>query len=113
MSENNQKSNNNSEWTQRELGAIWMQKSGRTGAKYMTGQIKDPVSGESQRIVIFPNKSKKDEEGNIVNEKAPDFRIYKSEELGSKQQAASSPVQQTNKQTVEQNSEEEEEELAF
>ena len=44
MSENNQNSNNNSEWTQRELGAIWIQKSGKTGAKYMTGQIKDLFS---------------------------------------------------------------------
>lgn len=113
MSENNQNSNNNSEWTQRELGAIWIQKSGKTGAKYMTGQIKDLFSGESQRIVIFPNKSKKDEHGNIKNEKAPDFRIYKSEDMTTDRNKENHSDQNDNKQPAEKKVDQEEEELAF
>ena len=79
MSENNVNSNNTSDWNDREIGAIWMRTSLK-GKKYMTGQITDSFTGEKQKIVIFKNTSKKDEKGNVKNEKAPDFRIYKSED---------------------------------
>ena len=80
MSENNSNSNKTSEWNNREIGAIWMRTSKDGTKKYMTGQITDSFTGEKQKIVIFKNLSKKDENGNIKNEKAPDFRIYKSED---------------------------------
>lgn len=78
MSENNVNSNNTSDWNDREIGAIWMKTSAK-GKKYMTGQITNSFTGEKEPIVIFSNTSKKDEKGNVKNEKAPDFRVYKSE----------------------------------
>lgn len=50
-----------------ELGALWV-KNGARG-DYMTGTL--DVNGEKVRIVAF-------REGNKRNEKAPDWRIYKS-----------------------------------
>lgn len=67
------------EWKDREVGALWVQKSAK-GQKYMTGHISiNPKASENTKVVIFENTGKKDEQGNVKNDKAPDFRVYLSE----------------------------------
>jgi uncharacterized protein (DUF736 family) len=61
---------NQNEWRERELGALWKKKSD-SGATRLTGKLK--INGKEINVVIFPNKFKAD------NEKAPDFRVYLSE----------------------------------
>lgn len=61
---------NNNNWSEREVGALWKQQSGK-GTKYLSGHVKDE-SGNQQRVVVFANKDKK-------NQKAPDFRMYLSQ----------------------------------
>lgn len=70
MSENN----SNSEWSKRELGALW-KRQGKS-QNYLSGFIKVGEFGVEQevRVVIFTNKHKS------KNEKAPDFVVYLSEE---------------------------------
>tara|TARA_Y100000114_G_scaffold25809_1_gene21580 strand:- start:955 stop:1254 length:300 start_codon:yes stop_codon:yes gene_type:complete len=85
-------------WSEREIGALWLQKS-QAGNKYLGGHL--VLEGEGleenrEKITVWANKDKK-------NEKAPDYRIYRSE---PKQQDSSSTV---TPQVVE--SEESEEEL--
>ena len=66
-------------WKEREVGALWVQKSAK-GQKYMTGHISiDAASDEKHKLVIFENSGKKDESGQVKNVKAPDFRVYLSE----------------------------------
>ena len=72
---NNEKRN---EWKEREVGALWVQKSAK-GQKYMTGHVSINPNSDNTKVVIFENSNKKDENGKIKNEKAPDFRIYLSE----------------------------------
>ena len=66
MSDN---TNNKSVWQERELGALWKQ-SGRS-QNYLSGHV--TVDGKQQKVVVFANKNKKD------NERAPDYRVYKSQ----------------------------------
>ena len=69
----------NNDWKERELGALWVKKS-LSGTQYMTGHIElKDVSGKV-RLVVFKNKHKYNEDGSIANDKAPDFRLYKSED---------------------------------
>ena len=72
---NNEKRN---EWKEREVGALWVQKSAK-GQKYMTGHVSINPNSDNTKVVIFENSNKKDENGKIKNEKAPDFRVYLSE----------------------------------
>tara|TARA_Y100000593_G_scaffold5482_3_gene10785 strand:- start:2767 stop:3084 length:318 start_codon:yes stop_codon:yes gene_type:complete len=72
---NNEKRN---EWKEREVGALWVQKSAK-GQKYMTGHVSISPDNGNTKVVIFENSNKKDENGKIKNEKAPDFRVYLSE----------------------------------
>ena len=66
-------------WKDREVGALWVQKSAK-GQKYMTGHISiDATTDEKHKVVIFENGGKKDEQGQVKNIKAPDFRVYLSE----------------------------------
>ena len=59
----------NTEWDNRELGALWINvKSGGTD-KFLTGHIND------EKVIIFKNKYKEE------NPKAPDFRVYKQKDL--------------------------------
>lgn len=64
MSENTE----NKEWSNREIGALWVNVKHGSNEKYLTGQ----VNGE--KIILFKNKYKDD------NPKAPDFRIYKQKD---------------------------------
>mgnify|MGYP001220537937 FL=1 len=66
MSDN---TNNKSDWQERELGALWKQ-AGRS-QNYLSGHV--TVDGKQQKVVVFANKNKKD------NERAPDYRVYKSQ----------------------------------
>ena len=69
----------NSDWKERELGALWVKKS-LTGTQYMTGHIELKDASGKVQLVVFKNKHKYNEDGTIANERAPDFRLYKSEE---------------------------------
>ena len=65
---------NNNNWSEREIGALWKQQSGK-GTKYLSGHVKGAAaesSDEQLRVVVFANKDKK-------NSKAPDFRMYLSQ----------------------------------
>lgn len=73
--------NNKTDWSKRELGALWKKKSATQ--TYLTGHLSFE-DGERINVVVFSNKNKK-------NDKAPDFRVYVSE---PKTQAAK-PVTQT------------------
>ena len=67
------------DWKEREVGALWVQKSAK-GQKYMTGHVSiNPNASENTKVVIFENTGKKDGNGKVRNEKAPDFRVYLSE----------------------------------
>ena len=82
MSETNQ--NEKGDWKNREIGALWLRKSA-AGNKYLSGHVEtaegEGIEEEKTRVIVFANKNKK-------NDKAPDYRIYKSEP----QQAAESPA---------------------
>ena len=71
--------NNKTDWSKRELGALWKKKSATQ--TYLTGHLSFE-DGERINVVVFSNKNKK-------NDKAPDFRIYVSEQ---KQQTAKPAV---------------------
>jgi uncharacterized protein (DUF736 family) len=82
----------NKEWTNREVGALWLNVNQKTNEKYLTGQI------NGEKVIMFKNKYKDE------NPKAPDFRVYKQKDQGSI--AASKETVQT-----EEKEEEEEEDL--
>lgn len=66
-------SNNNSEWRDRELGALWVRQG--KGQKYLTGHLEIetmPGMTEKVKIVVFSNK------GKSKNENAPDYVVYRS-----------------------------------
>ena len=73
MSDTNQ--NEKGDWKNREIGALWLRKSA-AGNKYLSGHVGtaegEGIEDEKTRVIIFANKDKK-------NDKAPDYRIYKSE----------------------------------
>lgn len=67
------KQNNNSEWSDRELGALWVRQG--KGQKYLSGHLEIetmPGMTEKVRVVVFSNK------GKSKNEQAPDYVVYKS-----------------------------------
>lgn len=64
MSENK----DNTEWSNREIGALWINVKNGSNDKYLTGQ----VNGE--KVILFKNKYKEE------NPKAPDFRIYRQKD---------------------------------
>ena len=69
----------NTEWTNRELGALWLNVNQKTNEKYLTGHI------NNEKVIMFKNKFKED------NPKAPDFRIYKQKEQEPKPAPESTP----------------------
>lgn len=75
MSEQNTKQ---SEWKNREIGALWKRKSD-SGKTYCSGHfIVDELGNEVKvKVVMFSNTEKK-------NEKSPDFLIYLSKDQKSK-----------------------------
>ena len=56
------------EWQEREIGSLWRVNSSK--GDFYSGEVK--IGGETQRIVIFKNKFKKE------GSKEADLRIYKS-----------------------------------
>jgi len=71
----NTKNNNNN--NNEELGALWKRTARSDGQTYLAGHIKGGELGlgeETVKVVVFSNKNK-------TNERAPDFRIYKSKPL--------------------------------
>ena len=92
MSTENENKTNDSEWRQREMGALW-KKTGRNQT-FLSGQIKLKTSDGSEelvRILVFDNKNKK-------SDNAPDFVIYKSEDRREQSSEQNSAVE---KETVE------------
>lgn len=85
------------DWQKREIGALWKRVSSPSstfprGRTYLTGTLKIDELGEEKivKVVVFSNADKK-------NEKAPDFRIYISKDVTSKESdsvAKSAPVKQ-------------------
>jgi len=73
MSENTVEKKPESDWSKRELGALW-RVDGRNMSFY-SGSIK--VGGETVKIVCFPNKNKEPDSNQ------PDIRVYQSEEKES------------------------------
>ena len=61
----NSEQNNNSDWKEREIGALWKKR-----ARIRSIWWKMKVGGEEVGVVIFTNRYK--EEGS----KQPDFRVY-------------------------------------
>ena len=99
MSNTYNKDEKRNEWKEREVGALWVQKSAK-GQKYMTGHVSINPSSENTKVVIFENSGKKDENGKVKNEKAPDFRVYLSEASNSSQQANTKPSEEATKSSV-------------
>lgn len=59
----------NTEWDDRELGALWINVKPGGNDKYLTGHI------NNEKVIVFKNKFKDE------NPKAPDFRVYKQKEM--------------------------------
>ena len=72
--------NKNSEWREREMGALWKRQSQNGGTTYLAGNLK----GEG--VVIFGNRNKGD------NPKAPDYIVYKSKDLRKRDSEQSEEV---------------------
>ena len=72
------------DWKERELGALWVKKS-LSGTQYMTGHIEWKDASGKVQLVVFKNKHKLNEDGTVANDKAPDFRVYKSEDREQRQ----------------------------
>ena len=96
MSNTYNKDEKRNEWKEREVGALWVQKSAK---------------GQNTKVAIFENSGKKDENGKVKNEKAPDFRVYLSEttqssktsettEKASSQKEATESVPQTEEEVL-------------
>ncbi len=64
-----------SDWKNREVGALWKKAAANGKSSYCTGYIVSDELGNKvkQRVIMFSNKSKN-------NEKSPDFIIYLSNE---------------------------------
>ena len=76
----NTTSNNTS--NNEELGALWKRQARNGGQTYLAGHLKGGEYGdEGVKVVLFSNKNK-------TNERAPDFRIYKSKPMESSAQPA-------------------------
>jgi Xaa-Pro aminopeptidase len=91
--ENQTQEKQQSDWSKRELGALWV-RSGKN-QKYLSGTINVetmPGVTEPVKVVVFTNK------GREKNERAPDYVIYKSEEAS--QSKSSEQVEQVAKQAV-------------
>ena len=88
MSEQNKQP---SEWQKREIGALW--KNEGRNQKYLAGHVKMP-DGSEQKVVIFSNK-------NRSSDKAPHFRVYKSEDQKAKSNADTSVDDMSSNQSEE------------
>jgi uncharacterized protein (DUF736 family) len=76
---------NTNENNNEELGALWKRTARNSGQTYLAGHLKGGDFGdEGVKVVVFSNKNK-------TNERAPDFRIYKSKPVDG---SAPAPVAQ-------------------
>lgn len=75
-----------SEWKNREVGALWKKAASNGKSSYCTGYIVSDELGAKvkQRVIMFSNKTKN-------NEKSPDFIIY----LSNEQESESTPKAKT------------------
>lgn len=83
----NSNQNNNSEWRNRELGALWVRQG--KGQKYLSGHLEVetmPGVTEKLKVVVFSNK------GKAKNEQAPDYVVYKSVDRDTQQEGAATVV---------------------
>jgi len=73
-----------SEWKNREVGALWKKAAANGKSSYCTGYIVSDEIGNKvkQRVIMFSNKTKN-------NEKSPDFIIYLSNDPKRTPQPAS------------------------
>ena len=84
-------SNNNSEWRDRELGALWVRQG--KGQKYLTGHLEIetmPGVNEKVKVVVFSNKGKQ------KNENAPDYVVYRSQPVQDSPVEARTPTVEEN-----------------
>jgi hypothetical protein len=79
------KKKENTEWDEREMGALWINVKPGGNDKYLTGHI------NKEKVIVFKNKFKDE------NPKAPDFRVYKQKEMNS----SSSPEKEAPKEEEE------------
>ena len=100
MSNTYNKDEKRNEWKEREVGALWVQKSAK-GQKYMTGHVSISPNTENTKVVIFENSGKKDENGKVKNEKAPDFRVYLSETTQSSNKSETTDKASSQKEATE------------
>ena len=71
----NNTQNNQGDWKNREVGALWKKAAANGKSSFCTGYIVSDELGNKvkQRVIMFSNKTKS-------NEKSPDFIIYLSNE---------------------------------
>lgn len=96
MSESNQNSKGG-DWKDREIGALWLRKS-QSGNKYLSGHVEigdgEGLEESKEKVIVFANKDKK-------SDKAPDYRIYRSEPQQAKETAPSDASSSNNTQATE------------
>jgi hypothetical protein len=70
-------SNKQSEWQNRECGALWKKES--PTQKYFSGHVKVTNNGEEKmvRLIVFSNRNKE-------KDSQPDFRIYTADDTRQK-----------------------------
>jgi len=111
MSNEQQQQEKQSEWRNRELGALWV-RNGKN-QKYLSGSLKVetmPGVTETVKVVVFTNKNKE------KNERAPDYVVYRSEDRESTpsatvEKAVDEAIEETSQVSTPQESEEVPEEL--
>jgi uncharacterized protein (DUF736 family) len=78
-----------------ELGALWKRTARNSGQTYLAGHLKGgEFWDEGIKVVVFSNKNK-------TNERAPDFRIYKSKPMQGEANAAQQETEDALPKTVE------------
>ena len=87
--------NSTNKWSDREIGALWKREGRSSGRKYLAGHMVN-AEGEKEKVVVFMNSNK-------TNDKAPDFRVYRSEELSTSTE--SSPTESSQTESTEQQAE--------
>ena len=94
MSEENQNSNESKgNWSNRELGALWLRQG--KNQKYLTGYIEsDDFGSEKKRIIVFKKRDK-------PTDRAPDYVIYESEEYKGEKSSESTQSKQSSSQSKE------------
>jgi uncharacterized protein (DUF736 family) len=85
--------NSTNKWSDREIGALWKREGKSSGRKYLAGHMVN-ADGEKEKVVVFMNSNK-------TNDKAPDFRVYRSEELSTATESSSTETSESTEQQTE------------